>query len=303
MLEELLRCPDCLGRLGDGDDGARRCTDCEATYGQDDGLAQLVGEKSELNLSEVATQDYVTDFYEDVRYRLPWARAYHEHTLEQMIGLADLSGHVLDNGCGNGVFLEHLVRRGWRGKRCVGTDISMGMLRHAQRRLADLDHPPGFALAQADACRLPFADDSFDVVFARGLLHHLPSPADGAREMARVLRPGGTVLVLDPNRTLLSEIPRRLARKTTHFDEEHKHFTAAELERILAPCFDVAEVHYVGYVAYPLLGFPDITNFGKVLPLGTLAPYLVKLDDWVARVLGVRALAWGMVMRGVARPS
>jgi 2-polyprenyl-3-methyl-5-hydroxy-6-metoxy-1,4-benzoquinol methylase len=60
----------------------------------------------------------------------------------------------------------------------------MGMLERAQRRLADCSGE--IDLVQADACRLPFADDSFDVVFARGLLHHLPDP--GSTRIARSFR-------------------------------------------------------------------------------------------------------------------
>ena len=68
----------------------------------------------------------MTDFYENLRYKLPWARAYHEHTLQQMLALADLKGRVLDNGCGNGVFLERLAREGVPGTELVGTDINAG---------------------------------------------------------------------------------------------------------------------------------------------------------------------------------
>ena len=56
------------------------------------GIHRLVGRKSAINTSEVETQEYVTDFYENLRYKLPWARAYHEHTLQQMLGLADVKG-------------------------------------------------------------------------------------------------------------------------------------------------------------------------------------------------------------------
>jgi ubiquinone/menaquinone biosynthesis C-methylase UbiE len=298
MLLDLMRCPNCFGTLSGNDDEELACDRCEEAYPIVNGIPQLVGTKSHINKSEVATQDYVTDFYENVRYKLPWARAYHEHTLQQMLALTQVAGTVLDNGCGNGVFLQRLTRHSQSRTRLVGSDISMGMLKHAQRRLADCDSD--VHLVQADACRLPFADHSFDVVFARGLLHHLPDPRAGAREMARVLRPGGVALVLDPNRTVISELPRRLVRGTSHFDEDHKNFTVREMRRILTPHLQVDEVHYVGYIAYPLLGFPDIRNFGKFLPLSALAPGLMRLDDVLARLPAVRRLSWGIVVRAIA---
>jgi ubiquinone/menaquinone biosynthesis C-methylase UbiE/uncharacterized protein YbaR (Trm112 family) len=298
MLFDLDRCPDCYATLSSKDDQELTCDGCGEAFSIVNGVPKLVGTRSAINTSEVATQDYVADYYENVRYKLPWARAYHEHTLQQMLALAQVSGTVLDNGCGTGVFLERLNRDGRPGTRFVGTDLSMGMLERAERRRADCNGV--IHLVQADACRLPFADDSFDLVFARGLLHHLPDPEAGAREMARVLRPGGVALVLDPNRTVISELPRRLVRGTSHFDEDHKNFTVRQMRDILTPHFRVDEVHYVGYIAYPLLGFPDITNFGKFLPLGALAPGLMKLDDILARVPGVRRLSWGIIVRAIA---
>lgn len=298
MLFDLARCPDCYGALSTKHDQELTCDRCGEAYSIVNGVPKLVGARSAISTSEVATQDYVADFYENVRYKLPWARAYHEHTLQQMLALAQVAGTVLDNGCGNGVFLERLSSDGRPGTRFVGTDISMGMLERAKLRRADCDSD--IQLVQADACRLPFADDSFDVVFARGLLHHLPDPRAGAREMARVLRPGGAALVLDPNRTVISELPRRLVRGTSHFDDDHKNFTVRQMRDILAPHLRVDEVHHVGYIAYPLLGFPDITNFGRFLPLGMLAPSLMKLDDVLARVPGVRRLSWGIVVRAIA---
>ncbi len=291
-------CPDCHGELHSEDEQSLACERCGAIYPVVNGIPHLVGTRSEINVSEVATQDYVTDFYENVRYKLPWARAYHEHGLQQMLSLTRVSGTVLDNGCGNGVFLERLIREGEPGTRFVGTDISTGMLEHARQRLAGCRSD--VHLVQADACRLPFVDDSFDVVFARGLLHHLPDPEAGAREMARVLRPQGVALVLDPNRTFVSELPRRLVRGTSHFDEDHKNFTVREMRDILGPHLKIEEVHYVGYIAYPLLGFPDITNFGKFLPVAKMAPSLIKLDDVLSRVPGIRGLSWGLVIRAIA---
>jgi len=298
MLLGLSRCPDCYGTLTSKDDRDLTCHGCGGTYPIVQGIPQLVGTKSAINTSELATQEYVTDFYENVRYKLPWARAYHEHTLQQMLALAHASGTVLDNGCGNGVFLERLSRDCPSGTRFIGTDISMGMLEHARKRLADCNGD--IRLVQADACRLPFADNRFDVVFARGLLHHLPDPGTGAKEIARVLRPGGAAILLDPNRTIISELPRRLARGTSHFDEDHKNFTVRQIRDILTPHLRVEQVCHVGYIAYPLLGFPDITNFGKFLPLGALAPSLMKLDDVLAQVPGVRRLSWGIMVRAVA---
>ena len=75
----------------------------------------------------------------------------------------------------------------------------------ARRRLDDLGlHVPMYA---ASAERLPHSDASLDVVVADSLLEHLDNPAQALAEWARVLRPGGTLLVWSPNRFSLAIDP------------------------------------------------------------------------------------------------
>lgn len=302
MATDLLCCPDCRQALDpNGAADARRCGHCGATYPMRDGIVDLVGQKSQLNLSEIDTQDRVSDHYENVRYKHDFSRRYHEHTIESLTGLVRPHGVVLDNGCGNGLFLEHLAQQGLPITRYVGIDISRGMLRHARARLAAHTGGVPAELVRADACRLPFPDDSFDVIFARSLLHHLPDPAAGAAEMARTLKPGGSVVVLDPNRTFVSDLPRTLARFGDHFDDDHKNFRLSELKALLGAQLRIEHVEFVGYLAYPLLGFPDLMDFSRYLPLDRLAPWLIDLDDRLAKIPGLRQLAWGVILRADKR--
>lgn len=90
---------------------------------------------------------------------------------------------VLEVGAGIGALLEDIARAAPSAEVC-GVDLAEGMI-----RLAPKDRPR----AVADARRLPFRGSSFDVAIAAFILFHIPEPADGVREMARVLRDGGTV--------------------------------------------------------------------------------------------------------------
>lgn len=107
------------------------------------------------------------------------------------LDLAALSGDetVADVGCGNGVYLAELVRRGHAG-RMLGVDLSAGMLRSARVRTADA------ALVAGDASALPLADGACDMALAMHMLYHVASPEAAVRELRRITRSGGRVLVV-----------------------------------------------------------------------------------------------------------
>jgi SAM-dependent methyltransferase len=97
---------------------------------------------------------------------------------------------VLDVGCGVGRLLLRLQRRGCE---TVGVDILRRDLLSAQRHLMNA------ALVQADGGRLPFAGASFDFVACTETLEHAADAALMLRELARVLRPGGRLVVSVPD--------------------------------------------------------------------------------------------------------
>ena len=94
----------------------------------------------------------------------------------------------VDVGCGNGAFTELLIER-CAPVEVQGIDPSEAQLAFARTR------PAGrFAqFQQGDAMALPFADDRFDAAFMALVIFFVPEPAKGVAEMARVVRPGGTV--------------------------------------------------------------------------------------------------------------
>lgn len=92
---------------------------------------------------------------------------------------------LVDVGCGGGLLAPHVGRLGYRH---LGIDLSVPALRRAAEH--------GVSPVRADAARLPLAAASADVVVAGELLEHVPDLPPVLAELARVLRPGGT-LVLD----------------------------------------------------------------------------------------------------------
>jgi SAM-dependent methyltransferase len=108
-----------------------------------------------------------------------------------VLRLAGLTGAetVADIGCGNGVYLAELVRRGHRG-RVLGVDLSAGMLQAARAGAG----PAG--LLAGDAAALPLAGDVADVTLAPHMLYHVPDRPAAVRELRRITRPGGQLLVV-----------------------------------------------------------------------------------------------------------
>lgn len=281
-----LACPECKGVLQDS--GQLYCKRCGKHYEIRDGIAHmLVGDMLEF-AKEIAVQDRVAIEYEQKRYQAPYAKKYHQWCVEQMLSRVQTDGRILDNGCGIGLLYEKIP-----AKRLVGIDLSSEMLRHAGK-FSD-------QLVLGNSQQLPFKADSFDLVFCRSLLHHLPAPELAVQEMHRVLRPGGQIVLAETNSSLLSALPRRLANRSRHFSEVHTNLSRRTLESLLEPCFVVDDVSYFGYVAYPLLGFPDVVNIFRFVPFKSIAvPVLMGLDAILSRIPLVCTQSWGILLKGTA---
>jgi ubiquinone/menaquinone biosynthesis C-methylase UbiE len=114
-------------------------------------------------------------------------------------------GRVLDWGCGHGQ-ISHLLRE--RGVDVVAFDYAEG----SEPKVVHLEHYPEIeAHVSGDPVLLPFPDDHFDTVLSCGVLEHVQRPQDSLRELHRVLRPGGRLLIYKlPNRlSYLEAIARR----------------------------------------------------------------------------------------------
>lgn len=93
---------------------------------------------------------------------------------------------VLDVGCGTGLFLGEVIKK---SEFVVGTDFSFEMLAKAKKQT-------NFAsLVLADADNLPFQDGIFDAVVSLTLLQNMPDPTHTVREMSRVIKPQGKLIL------------------------------------------------------------------------------------------------------------
>ena len=168
----------------------------------------------------------------ETRYLMPW--------------LADLAGrHFVDLSCGSGRWLVHARAQ---GATVFGADLCREMLLEARKK-------PGLAacLAMADTCRLPFADRSADVAVCALSLGHMAPIEDAVGELARIVRPGGQLMISDFHPGAIERGWRRTFRHGGQSWEIETHpyspaFLAQcasrcglILEELLEPCFGEPE--------------------------------------------------------------
>jgi ubiquinone/menaquinone biosynthesis C-methylase UbiE len=160
--------------------------------------------------------------YHDVaadHYDAKWGIDFGDVGREQVLAKVEKAlGHrpdgwarSLEIGSGTGYFTLNLLRAGLVSKATC-SDISPGMLAALSANAERLELEVETALLDAEA--LPFADQSFELVFGHAVLHHIPNLDRAFAEFARVLAPGGTLLFAgEPSRygDLIARVPKRAA--------------------------------------------------------------------------------------------
>jgi ubiquinone/menaquinone biosynthesis C-methylase UbiE len=104
---------------------------------------------------------------------------------------------VLDVGCGTGTLAMEVVRRVGATGRVAGVDPGTEQIARARSKAARRNLPVDFQIGVIE--QLPFPDQTFDVVLSTLMMHHLPDPLkrQGLAEIARVLKPGGRLVIAD----------------------------------------------------------------------------------------------------------
>ncbi len=180
--------------------------------------------------------------------------------------LGDVDGcALLDIGCGDGALLREAVAR---GAKVTGIDPDPAMLAAARR--GALEAGIAARLLEGRAEQLPLADASFDLVTAMTVLCFVADAAAALSEMARVLRPGGRLVIGELGRWSFWAAQRRLrAWRGSATWKAARFRTAAEL-RSLAEAAGLSVTVIRGAVFYP--------------PSGTLARAAAGLDSWLGRL-------------------
>src|SRR5215471_10373247 len=126
-------------------------------------------------------------------YDLIFGAVFEQGRRSVVAAVERVGGRILEVGVGTGISLPYYSR----ATRVFGIDLSEEMLSKARERVSDLNLAHVEGLAVMDAEQLLFPDSSFDVVTAQCVVNTVPHPEAALDEFARVLKPGGEIILLN----------------------------------------------------------------------------------------------------------
>lgn len=156
-----------------------------------------------------------------------WFRFYQSMALS-LLDLEEGEG-FLDVGCGTGWAVRQAAESLKAGQAC-GIDISPKMIENAVGETLN-SHNTEFQVASAES--IPYANDSFSSIICTFSIHHYQNPVQALLEMRRVLKLGGSIIVLDSARDLSFPIWLQ-DRARRYFERSHvKYYTTKEMEELI----------------------------------------------------------------------
>lgn len=159
-----------------------------------------VNQFNQLQRGDIGTREFF-DAAEKLRYEYH----YHLPPLFDRIAKENPGGKLLEVGCSMGNDTIQFARR---GIEVTGVDITEKAIELIRDRFALYGQKGNFRVADAEA--LPFEDNTFDVVYSFGVLHHTPNTAGSIEEVRRVLRPNGKAFIMLYNTYSLNWVAHRL---------------------------------------------------------------------------------------------
>ena len=183
-LFELLQCPQCGGTLALETSGFA-CGGCRRRFDVRDGVPRFADDSTRTARHFGYTWGLHAATVEPPAGPEPW----HLHAMQTALGAPPFSGLILDAGCGDGTDLAMLALDA--GCEVVGVELSSGGVATSLARTRGI---PRAHVIQGDLLGLPVASNTFDGAFSYGVVHHTPDPARCVREIARVLKPGASLV-------------------------------------------------------------------------------------------------------------
>ncbi|WP_373046991.1 class I SAM-dependent methyltransferase [Vulgatibacter sp.] len=242
-----------------------------------------------MTAASQAQKPHSADYFGESRDH--WWNADFLHLVGDRLGLRRAK-HVLDVGCGVGHWGRVLAPILAADARVTGIDREPRWVAEAAARAEALGLGGRFRYQQGDAAALPFADGTFDLVTCQTVLIHLNDPRQALREMLRVLRPGGTLFVTEPNNfancAIGSSLTERLSVDEV-VDRLRFELLVQRGKQALGLGFNSVGDRVPGYLAE--VGAENVRVFLSDKPQPFVPPYategeqasLAEMREWAAR--------------------
>jgi len=247
-LRAVWSCPACAGELR-GTGSKAQCAACQRVFVREEGIWRLFHphEATDGDVTEIVKSFYESnpfpnyDGHETLRSLIDKSRrGIYARLLDEQIGFGT---RVLEVGCGTGQLSNFL---GIGARSVVGADLCLNSLRLAEgfRQRHDLAN---VRFVQMNLFRPAFKDAEFDVVLCNGVLHHTSDPEGGFRRIARLVKPGGHIVIglynrwgrlaLDARRVVfdltggrmrwldsyIRQTPMSRAKQESWFNDQYRH--------------------------------------------------------------------------------
>lgn len=251
-------------------------------------------------------------------------RKYNELWNKTLLNLAPQlqpSANVLEIMCGTGNLLFVLSKN---NENIFGLDLSMDMLNFAKLKLSSPPpptihnqdayesrdiltntetHATPFRLIAGDVCKLPFKKESFDVVFCRAGLHHIPQLNECFFAIKQTIKQGGYFIFSEACNDLwiIRKLREKIYKKLDFFDEEtEKGLITNEVKKILFTSgFKVEKIEKLGHLAYSIVSLVYTVNvdfLNKLTNNRLISSLLIKVDQFLYRFKIPVLRNWGTIV-------
>jgi len=309
MLEKIeqLSCVEC-GRAMRVDGDVYQCEHCPKKYTVDDGIVHAwPDELGELAREELEYHDEFDEDALDVHQLCTWRNQWYHRYIHDSIKNFSVSSRALEIGSGSsGIDAREVAKY----HRLVCTDISPDTLKRLRSNLLE---PAVEAFVAVDGEHIPFFHQSFDIVYMVATFHHFEHPDQALAEFARVLKPGGIVVMgVEPNATYFKPIKhmRQFLCKAVHMDPKEgsqadammEGFTYGRLKHLMSgaewkDCTIRPMWLFAGWMHYFLEFLYRTFRMKKriTLPLW-LEKIIVRIDELLFHIPGVKYLCWHWII-------
>jgi 2-polyprenyl-3-methyl-5-hydroxy-6-metoxy-1,4-benzoquinol methylase len=247
-----------------------RCRSCGLLYADE--------HFSEVDLEGFYSGDYYNRAYvfdpKDIDQKL--ARDYAR--LFKRIASARNEGKLLDFGSARGSFLAELIAQGQvENWDLLGIDINQDEIRMGEEA--------GLPVLCSKLFEAGFQDAEFDVITAFSVIEHMQDPMGTLRELARVLKPGGDLMVIIPNGDCLmiklaifaGNLSKKMFRSFTDIVFHEEHFYYFTRKTFTSMCYDV------GLIPQAIFGAPSYLEVHPTSPWVAVGAYAVRLASFLLR--------------------